>query len=36
MISRAVQISHRAAHAARRAGDAGKLLLLAWWMPSYR
>jgi anti-sigma regulatory factor (Ser/Thr protein kinase) len=36
MISRAVQISHGAADAARRAGDAGTLLLLAWWMPGYR
>jgi hypothetical protein len=37
MISRAVQISRRrAADATKRLGDAGTLLLLAWWMPSYR
>jgi anti-sigma regulatory factor (Ser/Thr protein kinase) len=37
MISRAVQISRRRAAAATKwLGDAGTLLLLAWWMPSYR
>jgi serine/threonine-protein kinase RsbW len=36
MISRAVWISHRRAiDAAKRLGDAGALLLLAWWMPDY-
>jgi anti-sigma regulatory factor (Ser/Thr protein kinase) len=37
MISRAVQIGRRrAADATKRLGDAGTLLLLAWWMPGYR